>query len=135
MRISKTIIALLVVVTSFTACKKDKDEPQISSTDTIVGLWEGTYKSDATGNTFFYSLNFKAGGVVEEINSSGQKIGQGTYEIDNNIVTAHYNWEDDPSGFSIIAAFYPNTAKLLGDWGYGNSSTDGGTFEMHKKQN
>ena len=74
-------------------------------------------------------FNIKAGGTIEELNSSGQKIGQGTWEIENDILTANYQW---PSGskYSVIGAFYKDQGKLLGDWGYGSSATNGGTWQM-----
>ena len=30
-------------------------------------------------------------------------------------------------------SFYKEEGKLLGDWGYGNSATNGGTWQMHKQ--
>ena len=135
MKIVKIITAALIFATGMMSCKKDHENKP--NTVTIEGHWEGTYVNDASGNTFYYSFNIKSGGVIEEINSSGQKIGEGTWTLDNNnILTAHYNWlPPSNSSYSVIAAFYPNTSKLLGDWGYGANATNGGTFEMTKKSN
>ena len=49
----------------------------------------------------------------------------------NDILSAHYEWTSG-SKYSVIGAFYKDQGKLLGDWGYGNSSTDGGTWQMTK---
>ena len=129
MKISALAFIALFTITGLVSCKKDHDSPKVSSG--IQGHWEGTYKSSASGNTFFYAFNIKAGGVIEEVNSSGEVLGTGTWQIDNNILSAHYAW---PSGtdFSVLAAYYPQNNKLLGDWGYDNSATDGGTWEMSK---
>ena len=129
MKFSKNLFfAIIAIATLFVSCSKDRNDPQPA---TIEGRWVGTYVNDASGNSFYYSFNIKAGGVIEEINSSGQKIGEGTWEIDNDILTAEYSW---PGGadFSVIAAFYKNEAKLLGDWGYDDSATNGGSWEMAK---
>jgi hypothetical protein len=129
MKISKIILIALVALTSIASCKKDKVEAKITS---IEGRWVGTYVNDASGNSFYYSFNIKPGGIIEELNSSGQKLGQGTWEFENNILTAHYSWTSG-SKYSVIAAFYKEDGKLLGDWGYGDSATNGGTWVMHKQ--
>lgn len=128
MKISKTILIALVALTGFASCKKDKVEKQT----VIEGRWVGSYVNEASGNSFYYSFNIKPGGVIEELNSSGHKLGQGTWELENNILTADYTWTGG-NGFSVIAAFYKETGKLLGDWGYGDSATNGGTWQMHKE--
>lgn len=130
MKISRIILVSAIALTGLISCSKDKDKPSKQS-ETIEGRWEGTYVNQASGNSFYYSLNIKAGGVIEELNASGQKLGQGTWEMENNILTAHYKWTSG-SEYSIIAAFYKETGKLLGDWGYGNSATNGGTWQMQK---
>jgi len=129
MKISKIILIAFVALTGFISCKKDKVE---KLTTAIEGRWVGTYVNDASGNSFYYSFDIKPGGVIEELNAAGQKLGQGTWKLENNILSAKYNWPGG-NGFSILAAFNKEQGKLLGDWGYGNSATNGGTWEMHKQ--
>jgi hypothetical protein len=131
MKISKLILIAFVALTGFISCKKDKAEKPTSAA-TIEGRWVGTYVNDASGNSFYYSLNIKNGGVIEELSAAGQKLGQGTWKLENNILSAKYS-SPGGSGFSILAAFNKEQGKLLGDWGYGNSATNGGTWEMHKQ--
>jgi hypothetical protein len=92
MKILTTAIITLFASTTFIACKKDQEStvPPPSSGNSIVGRWVGSYVNDASGNAFYYSLNFKANGVIEELKSSGEKIGEGTYTYENSILTAHY---------------------------------------------
>jgi len=130
MKISKIILFAAVALTGFISCKKDKDAVS-NKQATIEGVWVGTYVNNASGNSFFYSFNIKPGGIIEELNSSGQKLGQGTWELENNILSAHYQWNSS-SKYSVLCAFYKDQGKLLGDWSYGNSSTDGGTWQMTK---
>ncbi len=129
MKISKIILIAFVALTGFISCKKDKVEKQ---TTAIEGRWVGTYVNDASGNSFYYSFDIKPGGAIEELNAAGQKLGQGTWKLENNILSAKYSWPGG-NGFSILAAFNKEQGKLLGDWGYGNSATNGGTWEMHKQ--
>ena len=116
-------------ILGFSSCSKDNESTQ--SVTSIEGRWIGTYVNQASGNTFYYSFNIKAGGIIEEINSSNQKIGEGSWKLENDILSATYTW---PSGskYSILAGFYKKEGKLLGDWGYGNSATNGGTWQMTK---
>jgi len=130
MKISRIILVAAVALTGFISCKKDKDDVSSKQT-TIEGVWVGTYVNNASGNSFFYSFNIKPGGIIEEINPSGQKIGQGTWELENDILSAHYQWTSG-SKYSVIGAFYKEQGKLLGDWGYGTSATNGGTWQMTK---
>ncbi|MEI9943673.1 MAG: hypothetical protein WDN26_05575 [Chitinophagaceae bacterium] len=129
--LTTAFIALFVSATLF-SCKKDKDATPANVA--VEGKWEGTYINSASGNSFFFSFNFKSGGVMEEIDSNGEKIGEGTWTFENNILMAKYHWLPPySSSYSVIAAYYKNTGKLLGDWGYGNSNNDGGTWQMTKK--
>lgn len=132
MKVSKIMFSVFMAMAALMSCKKDHDE--IKKT-TIEGRWEGTYINDASGNSFYYSFNIKPDGVIEEINASGEKIGEGTWEIDsNNIFSAHYKWipPTGHSNYAVIGALYHETGKLLGNWGYGSSTTNGGTWEMQK---
>ena len=117
-----------VAMLAFASCKKDNDK---SANHIIEGKWTGTFKED--GEDWFFSLNFKAGGIIEELDENGQKIGVGTWEMENNIIQAEWDMLPPLSAkYSLIAAFYKDKGKLLGDWGYGTNATNGGTFQMSK---
>jgi hypothetical protein len=130
MNLSKFIFSALLLTTAFVSCKKDKDDAPKNAA--IEGKWVGTYLNKASETEFFYSFNIKPGGIIEELDNSGAKIGEGTWKLENNIFTARYYWPGGGNGFSVLAAFYPNDAQLLGDWGYGTSTTNGGVWEMKK---
>lgn len=130
MKIAKIMMLASLAIFTFISCKKD-DEPKSFA---LEGKWVGTYVNQASGNSFFFSLNIKPGGIIEELNQAGQKTGEGTWEIEHDILTAHYKMvAPNSQGYSIIAAFYKNNGKLLGDWGYDESATDGGTFQLSKQ--
>lgn len=131
MKISVIILLAFAMIAGCFACRKDHDN---KPTQGIEGKWTGTYINDASGNTFYYSFQFKPGGVMQEINSSGTVIGEGTWEFSGNVLTGHYTWlAPGSSSYTIVGAYYPATGKILGNWGYGNSATDGGTWEMNKQ--
>jgi hypothetical protein len=132
MKVLKIALIALFVPVLFAACSKDKTEN--SSESAIMGRWIGAYGFDNDNPNVYYSLNFKSGGVIEEVNSNGQVIGSGTWEMNGNTITAHYAWlPPSTATFSIVAGYYPSQGKLLGNWGYDASATDGGLWEMTKQ--
>jgi len=134
MKFLKSITSVLLLLVVFSACSKDSDS---TPSTTLQGAWQGKYGDDNEAPSVFFSLNFKAGGVLEEIDTDGTVKGTGTYTIDNNnIITGHTVNIKTPVGnkYSYMAAFYPSQAKVLGNWGFGNSGTNGGMFELTIKK-
>jgi len=130
MKFLKIISMALIMLLPFVACKKDGSN---KATDTIEGTWEGKYGNGNANPTLFYSLRFKAGGLLEEVGSNGQVKGTGTWEIENNIIDAVYI-STGGAKYSLIGSFYPFDGKVLGNWGFDNSATDGGLWEMTNKK-
>ena len=120
----------LIVLLPFVACKKGGTS---KATASIEGTWEGKYGNGNANPSLFYSLRFKAGGLLEEVGSNGQVKGTGTWEIESNIIDAVYT-STGGTKYSLIGSFYPADGLVLGNWGFDNSSTDGGLWEMTKKQ-
>lgn len=132
MRVLKITMIALMFSGIFMACSKDNDGN--SNPVSIEGRWVGKYGNGSANPSIYYSLNFKSGGIIEEYNSSDQKLGEGTWEMTGNTITAHYNWlPPNSSSYTIVAAFNSSQGKLLGNWGYGNNATNGGLFEMTKQ--
>ncbi len=135
MKFLKSITSVLLLLFVFSACSKDSESTP--STTTFQGVWQGKFGNDNDAPSVFFSLNFKAGGVLEEIDTDGTVKGTGTYTIDNNnIITGHTVNIKAPVGnkYSYVAAFYPSQAKVLGNWGFGNSGTNGGMFNLTTKK-
>lgn len=136
MKLIRSILLVSLAFISFSACKKDSDSP--SASGTLNGKWEGKWGNDNEAPSAFFSLNFKSGSVLEEIDQAGEVKGVGAWTIDNanNIITGYTINSKPPVGnkYSIVAAFYPSQGKVLGNWGFGNSATDGGSFELNIKK-
>ena len=117
---------------TFVSCKKDNDvEPAALP---VEGQYAGKYGfgNDVPGDDQKY--NIKAGGVFQEIGvNSGAVVGQGTWKMNGNTLTATYTIVWSPfSTYSISATFDPATGKLTGTWGYDNNTSDGGKIDMTK---
>jgi len=122
-----SIIALLMPV-CLLACKKDS-----KAASPVEGKWSGVYGNDNDIPTILYKLNIKPGGIIEEINAAGEVKGTGTWSLKGNTFVAHYQWKAPLNTFFTIAAtFDPATNKLTGTWGFDNSATDGGKWEVIK---
>ena len=124
---------LLFTAITLAACSKSHDAPPAN--DSVQGVWIGKFGTGAGNPSSFFSYNFKAGGVLEELTDNGQVKGTGTWKLDNKILTGYTINVVAPVGnkYSMIGAYNAEQGKILGNWGYGSSTTDGGLWEMSKK--
>jgi len=134
MKSIKIVIVAFVLALVSVSCSKSSDSPAAAPVPaTIEGAWVGKFGTDNSKPSVYYSLNFKAGGILEEITQSGEVKGKGTWKLDNNIIYGSYNYVAPPNNkYSIIGAFDSKKGQILGNWGYGSSSTNGGLWEMTK---
>ena len=128
MLIKYSAVVMLAAIT-FASCKKDDVKPVPAS---IEGQYSGKYGFGNDAPDTEYKLYFKPGGILEEIGvNSGMVMGQGTWQVNGNMVTGKYTIVYPPnSKYSISAEFNPATNKLTGTWGYDDNATDGGKFEL-----
>lgn len=131
MRIAKFFTMMLIASAALVACKKSSDKP---SNAAIEGKWVGKYGFDDEAPSVFYSFYIKAGGVLEEYGESGLKIAEGTWTLENNIFMGKtHSLLGSNNEYSVIAAFDAAKGQMEGNWGYDNSSTDGGLWSMTKQ--
>lgn len=125
----KGVVSVLLVSFFFAACTKEKQTLQPVK---IEGTWEGKYSYSADPKEYLYAFHIKPGGILERIDISGNVTGTGVWEMSNKMFSGIYT--ANGSIFSLLAAFDDRQGKLLGNWGYGNSVSNGGTWEMIKKR-
>ena len=125
------MIILLMTGLSFVSCSKNNDHNK-PATVSAEGVYSGKYGYGNDIPDQEYKLNFKAGGILQEIGiNSGAITGQGTWQINGNTITGTYKMVFAPySVYSVSGVFDPATNKLTGTWGYDNSATDGGKIDM-----
>lgn len=129
MRVLKFAIITLFLSAAAMSCNKEKNDPPAPA---IEGRFVGVYGFDSDVPSIYYSLNFKPGGVIEELDDAGQLKGTGTYQVNGNILTAHYTWATGTE-FSIRATYNEAQGELMnGTWGWNDSFTNGGTWSMEK---
>jgi hypothetical protein len=134
MKILKLALIALVFTSTFAACKKDHDK-STQSNPTMQGVYAGKfgYGVDTPDEDFKFAI--KANGVFQELSvNNGNATGQGTYTMNGNSFTATYNMLWAPyNKYSVAGTFNPSTGKIVGTWGYDNSTTDGGKIDMAKQ--
>lgn len=130
MKILKLALVAILAIATLTSCKKNNDDSNITSG--IIGRWEGKFNED--GESFYYRLDIKPNGIVEEYGQDGGKLGEGDWSLDptTKIFMAYVDWSDGVA-FSMMGAFNDAQHKMTGNWGYDNSTTDGGTWQLSKK--
>jgi len=129
--------AILFVAVSIVSCKKNSDDrPDSNPSAQIQGVWAGKFGTGNNNPTAFFSFNIKAGGILEELTATGQVKGTGTWKLENKIFYGYTINILDPIGnkYSVIGAYDASKGKILGNWGYEDEATDGGLWEMNKKQ-
>lgn len=127
LRIALVAVTMVLAV----ACSKNNDK-HVSTT--IEGVWVGKYGTGSNNPSSFFSFNIKAGGIIEEIDTNGQVKGTGTWKLENNVLYASYTWLPPSSTkFSVLGAFDASKGEIVGDWGYGSNATNGGLWDMTKK--
>jgi len=117
---------------TFISCKKDEVEKP--SAPAVEGAYFGKYGFGNDVPSEDQKYNIKAGGVFQEIGiNSGTVVGEGTWQMNGNVLTATYTIVWAPfSKYSISATFDQATGKLTGTWGNDNNASDGGKIDMVK---
>ena len=127
----KSTAMLLLIAFSFSSCKKDKENVVVPPPAT-VGTWIGvlTTNSAPVGSL---NLVMKLDGTLEAQNTAGQKIGEGTWQLNGVNFTCSYTvGSPTPVKCNLIGTLVSPT-KLNGAWGTGNSSVNGGFWNMDKQ--
>jgi hypothetical protein len=129
----RLVTIMLLATFTFVSCKKDNDVKPVAFS--VEGMYSGKsgFGNDLPSEDQKY--NIKAGGVFQEIGTnSGSVVGQGTWQMNGNTLTATYSIVWSPfSTYSISASFDPVTGKLTGTWGYDNNASDGGKIDMTRQ--
>jgi hypothetical protein len=125
-----SIVLLTPIV--FLACSKDEATSKPPTTS-VEGDWIGNYGFGSDAPQIYFRLNIKSGGVIEELNKSGQSKGSGTWTLSGNTFKAKYKWTIlSGSTYSVQATLNTATGQLSGTWGYDDNPSDGGKFVVSK---
>jgi len=126
------IFGLLSTI-AFLSCGKENDDPK--TVIPIEGKWVGKYSILSEPYNDHYSFRFNETGILERLDISGEKAGEGTWEFSNNntVVSGTYTMSPPATGtFSFVANFDTELGELDGTWGYDENEYNGGYWYMSK---
>lgn len=129
MKIASRVLVTIFLALSLVACSKDEDA---ASSFSAPGKWEGALIDGDNGASAFYGLQLNSNGTLTRYKSTGELLGEGSWEITGNSFKAHYVF---PSGskFSIAGTVDKTKNKMSGTWGPGNNTSGYGTWHATKK--
>jgi hypothetical protein len=131
MQSKKFVLISFLLILGLASCHKNKDNENTGVP--LEGVWAGKYSflSDPYNN--YYSFKIAAGGTFDVLDSTQQKIGEGTWMFNGVPLTGTYTLLPPNTGtFSFIATFDKQAGKLSGTWGTGQQEYGGGYWFMNR---
>ncbi|MFT3825644.1 MAG: hypothetical protein QM731_17120 [Chitinophagaceae bacterium] len=132
MKIKKLSALLLIAVTMFAACSKDKDDDV-----SIVGFWKGKYGSPLTTYpTNGYCFLFRSNGTVRVFDGTDTTTAskaEGTYTVSGTTVNTTYSYITGGSQYSTTGTVDSKFTFIEGTWGPGTNATSSGRFFINKQ--
>lgn len=133
MKVLRILLLLVFGISLFSSCSKSHDPVSVPVSD-LSGKYEGKFGTGTNSPSSFFGFNIKQNGTLEEISSSGEVIGTGTWTITGNNFTGSYHYIFPATSFFKVAGTYDaSSKKISGTWGYGSSDKDGGKWFMTKQ--
>lgn len=127
MKILKSILFAALLIGGLASCGKEDDNAA------IIGTWEGTWGFDLDEPTYYEKWEIKKGGEMVAFNSNGGKMATGSWKVEGFNFKAEYTTETSHNTYLFSGLYSDVGEEITGNWGAEPSSTDGGTFIMHKK--
>jgi hypothetical protein len=132
MQLKRIILLAFASFIIFSSCSKEKNKPAEVS---IEGKWTGKFSVLSEPYNSFYGFNIKPNGIIELVDSVANKTGEGSWELEDGVLSATYSFLPPASGTrSVIANFNKTTGELDGTWGTGTQIYGGGYWYMIKAQ-
>ncbi|MHA4843152.1 hypothetical protein ACX0G7_03255 [Flavitalea antarctica] len=133
MKFLKITMLSCAFVLMLASCSKKSSDDSTPVSNSIEGAWSGSSVTESTNTKSFYSFDIRPNGVLNRLDETGAVVGTGIWSMNNNIFEGTYK-NANTAKFSVIGSYNKTVAKILGNWGYGNSVTNGGTWEMTRKK-
>ncbi len=131
----KSITLILLAFISITSCDTNIDiDNHVPENVAVRGSYSGNYGFGNESPENAIKCKVKEGGIFQEIGiHSGIVVGQGTWEMYGDILTAHYESTFEPHDkYSMRLTFNINSGNLKGTWGGEFDDTDGGKIDLYK---
>jgi hypothetical protein len=98
-------------------------------TNSVAGVWTGTYGTGQNNAPSFYSFRLNADGTMQLVDAAGNITAKGNYSFSNNQLSGNYTYTNGGT-FSVAATL--SGTQLNGTWGSGTNASGGGKWIMNK---
>ena len=123
----KFLLLMAMFVSVLAACKKDDDvQPG------ITGHWEGKWAFGNDAPEYEESWDINQNGTIKAYDEDGDLYAEGTWDLDGTAFTMQY-LSGAYNEYSFSGTYNEASLEMHGTWGGTPSDTDGGHFEMAKK--
>jgi hypothetical protein len=123
----KSILIIALTVVGLMACQKEEGGKAMS------GTWVGYWGFDFETPDIYERWEMEKNGDFSVYNSNGSKFANGTWHVDGFNFTAEYTTVTSQNTYLFDGLYSDAAGELTGNWGQKPSSTNGGTFIMHKQ--
>jgi hypothetical protein len=126
MKIVKSVAIALMILSTWTACKKEKDDDAFK----VNGVWQGTLTQVGQEGAGFFKFELKSNGTIERIKSTGEVVAFGTWQLAGDSLKATYTYITSPTVVNLKGVLNKNTKNLSGKWA---NSSEQGSWTADKK--
>lgn len=129
------LIAMLGICLVVFAASCSKSDPEPVTFASAEGKWDGNYNNGIGGPIFYFSLNFKPGGVlvVQANSSTAPDIANGTWNQVADVVSGTYTYVGSSAIYSYTGKYNSSNPKIMnGTIGLQPSTTGAGEFTVTK---
>jgi len=123
----KIFFGILVTGLLLASCGKD-DSPK-----SLTGVWEGAWGFDHEMPTYYEKWVLENDGDIRAYDEDGDSVGTGEWSVDGFEFKAVYTPPGESYTYTFKGLYQDVVGEITGTWGETPSSTNGGTFEMHRK--
>ena len=127
MKIGKSIFLALMATIFLMSCGKDDEAKG------IAGTWEGYWGFDLETPDVYERWEMESNGEFSAYKLNGTLYATGTWSVDGLEFEAQYTPTGKNYSYSFTGLYADVLDEISGNWGETPSATDGGLFEMHRK--
>ena len=126
MKALKSVAIALMILSTWTACKKEKDDGAFN----VNGVWQGTLTQVGQEGAGLFKFELKSNGTIERIKSNGEVVAFGTWQLAGDSLKATYTYTTSPTVVNLKGVLNKKTNNLSGKWA---NSSEQGSWTADKK--
>lgn len=131
------LFACLGLSLGLLALSCSKDDNTMVTNPTPQGIWVGTgqYGTGGGNPTYVFSINLKAGGIVDITGNNGVAIDNatGTWQLDQDSVKATYMYTSSSAVYTLAGKFSAGSNVMAGTIGLSPVTTGTGIFTVTRQ--